>query len=179
MSTKRTKYIVFDRDGTLIKHVPYLYEKEKVKLLPYAKEIIEIFKSKKYKLFLHTNQSGVGRGFFNIDDCIRCNNKMIELIGMGDDIFEEICIATDYPPNKLTYRKPSIRFGLEIIKKYKISNSDLYYVGDAITDIETANKLQCNSIGVRTGEFDLKHKLLERPDLNTKVIESFKELFYL
>ena len=175
----KTKYIVFDRDGTLIKHVPYLYEKEKVELLPYVKEMIEVFKSKKYKLFLHTNQSGIGRGLFNIDDCISCNNRMIELIGMGKDIFEEICIATDYPPNKITYRKPSIKFGLEILKKYKISNSDLYYVGDATTDIETANKLQCNSYGVRTGEFDLKKKLLERPDLNTKVIESLKELFYL
>ena len=104
---------------------------------------------------------------------------MIELIGMGKDIFEEICIAPDYPVNKKTYRKPSIKFGLEILKKYKISNSNLYYVGDAITDIETANNLQCNSYGVRTGEFDLKQKLLERSDLKTKVIDSLKELYNL
>ena len=176
---KKTKYIVFDRDGTLIKHVPYLYEEEKVELLPYVTDLIKVFKSKKYKLFLHTNQSGIGRGLFSLDDCISCNNKMIELIGMGEDIFEEICIAPDYPGNKITYRKPSIKFGLEILKKYKISNSDLYYVGDAITDIQTANNLQCHSFGVRTGEFDLKQKLLERPDLKTKVIDSLKELFNL
>ena len=104
---------------------------------------------------------------------------MIELIGMGKDIFEEICIAPDFPANKITYRKPSIKFGLEILNKYKISNSDLYYIGDAISDIETANNLQCNSFGVRTGEFDLKQKLVERSDLKAIVIDSLKELFNL
>tara|TARA_B110000003_G_C16432141_1_gene450516 strand:+ start:183 stop:743 length:561 start_codon:yes stop_codon:yes gene_type:complete len=176
---KKTKYIIFDRDGTLIKHIPYLFDKNKVELLPNVTELIKIYKSKNYKLFLHTNQSGIGRSYFNINDCISCNNKMIELIGLGKDIFEEICIASDFPPNNITYRKPSIKFGLEILKKYKISNSDLYYIGDAISDIETANNLNCKSFGVRSGEFDLKEKIKERPELKTIVIDSFKDIFDL
>lgn len=176
---KKTKYIIFDRDGTLIKHVPYLFEKDKVELLPHVIELIKIFKSNNYKLFLHTNQSGIGREYFSLNDCIKCNNQMIELIGMGKDVFDRICIAPDFPPNDITYRKPSIKFGKEIIDKYKICSSDLYYIGDAISDIETANNLKCNSFGVRTGEFDLKEKIIERPDLKTTVIDTFKEIFDL
>ena len=113
----KIKYIIYDRDGTLIKHIPYLFEPEKVELLPYVIELLKVFKSKDYKLFLHTNQSGIGRGYFDINDCISCNNKMIELIGLGKDVFEKICIAPDFPPNNNSYRKPSTKFGNEIIKK--------------------------------------------------------------
>lgn len=176
---KKTKYIIFDRDGTLIKHVPYLFKVDDVELLPDVIDLIKVFRSKNYKLFLHTNQSGIGRGFFNLNDCISCNNKMIELIGLGKHIFEEICIAPDFPPNNITYRKPSTKFGLEIMNKYNITNSSLYYIGDAISDIETANNLKCNSFGVRTGEIDLKEKLNERSDLNTTIINSLKDLFDL
>lgn len=175
----KIKYIIFDRDGTLIKHIPYLFEPEKVELLPYVIELLKIFKSKDYKLFLHTNQSGIGRGYFGMNDCISCNNKMIELIGLGEDVFEKICIAPDFPPNKNTYRKPSTKFGNEIINKYKITSSDLYYIGDAVSDIETANNLNCNSFGVRTGEFDLKDKLIENSNLKTIIINSFRDIFDL
>ena len=175
----KIKYIIFDRDGTLIKHIPYLYEPEKVELLPHVIELLNVFKSKDYKLFLHTNQSGIGRGYFDINDCVSCNNRMIELIGLGKDIFEKICIAPDFPPNKNTYRKPSIKFGNEIINKYKISCSDLYYIGDAISDIKTANKLNCKSFGVRTGQYDLKFKILENPNLKTIIINSYKDIFDL
>ena len=179
MTLKKTKYIIFDRDGTLIKHIPYLFDKDKVELLPNVIKLIKTFKSKNYKLFLHTNQSGIARGYFSLNDCINCNNKMIELIGMGKDIFEEICIAPDFPANKITYRKPSVKFGLEILNKYQISNSDLYYIGDALSDIETANNLNCKSFGVRTGEFDLKEKIIERPDLKTTIVDDLKEIFDL
>ena len=37
------KYIVFDRDGTLIKHIPYLFEPNKVELLPTVKESLKLF----------------------------------------------------------------------------------------------------------------------------------------
>ena len=176
---KKIKYIIFDRDGTLIKHIPYLFEPDKLELLPNVIELLKIFKSNGYKLFLHTNQSGIARGYYDINDCINCNNKMIDLIGLGEDIFEQICIAPDYPPQKLTYRKPSIKFGMEVMNKYKISRTDLFYIGDSISDIKTAHSLKCHSFGVRTGEFDLKDRLEEYPELKTTVIDSLKDIFDL
>ena len=75
---------------------------------------------------------------------------------MGENIFEKICIAEDYPPLKDTYRKPSPKFGLEIIEKYKIDKQNLFYVGDSISDLETALNIGCKSFGVNTGLVDLK-----------------------
>lgn len=170
------KYIVFDRDGTLIKHEPYLYLPSRVKLLPNVIDLIKQFKEKGYLLFLHTNQSGVGRGFYKIQDVINCNNKMLELIGLGDKIFENICVAHDYPPTKKSYRKPSVKFGLEILNKYKIKRNQLYYIGDSVVDIETANNLKCNAIGVRTGEFDLKEKIKNKKNLKYSLFDDMKKI---
>ena len=150
-----TKYIVFDRDGTLIKHIPYLFEPNKVELLPTVKESLELLKSNGFKFFLHTNQSGVSRKYFNKSDVDMCNNKLLSLVGEGRNLFEEICIAMDYPAKKITYRKPSPKFGIEIMRKYKINKENLFYVGDSLSDLETAQNIGCKCFGVNTGLIDL------------------------
>ena len=151
-----SKYIVFDRDGTLIKHIPYLSNPSQVKLFGDTIKSINLLRENGVKLFLHTNQSGVSRNFFKIEDAISCNNKLIELLGMGENIFEKICIAEDYPAKEDSYRKPSPKFGLEIIKKYKIDKQNLIYVGDSLSDLETALNIGCKCFGVNTGLVDLK-----------------------
>jgi D-glycero-D-manno-heptose 1,7-bisphosphate phosphatase len=151
-----SKYIVFDRDGTLIKHIPYLSNPSQVKLFGDTIKSINLLRENGVKLFLHTNQSGVSRNFFKIEDAISCNNKLIELLGMGENIFEKICIAEDYPAKEDSYRKPSPKFGLEIIEKYKINKQNLFYVGDSTSDLETALNIGCKCFGVNTGLIDLK-----------------------
>tara|TARA_Y100000741_G_scaffold206989_1_gene157537 strand:- start:91 stop:627 length:537 start_codon:yes stop_codon:yes gene_type:complete len=149
------RYIVFDRDGTLIKHIPYLHKVEEVELFNDTIKSIKILKRNGFKFFLHTNQSGISRKYFSIDDVIKCNNKLITMIGLGNDLFEDICIAEDYPRKKNSYRKPSPKFGLEIIDKYKIKKENLFYVGDSVSDLQTGNNIGCHSYGVNTGLVDL------------------------
>ncbi len=158
------RYIIFDRDGTLIKHKKYLHKPEDVKLIPGSRDIILNFLKKGYSLFLHTNQSGVSRGYFKIEDVKKCNNQMIKLLNINSKIFEDICIASDYPPGIDSYRKPSTKFGLEIIKKYKIESNQLIYIGDNTSDLETAYKLNCIGYGIC---LDKKNSFLDK-DIVTK-----------
>tara|TARA_Y100000768_G_scaffold1265_1_gene1002 strand:+ start:676 stop:1212 length:537 start_codon:yes stop_codon:yes gene_type:complete len=162
----KNKFIVFDRDGTLIKHIPYVYKVKDIKLFDDTIKSIELLKKNDFKFFLHTNQSGISRKYFTMDDVVKCNNKLIDLIGLGNDLFEDICIAEDYPPKKNSYRKPSPRFGLEIIKKYKINKNDLFYIGDSISDLQTGNNIGCYSYGVNTGLIDLKSNCLNIDQYN-------------
>tara|TARA_B100001057_G_C22551030_1_gene833448 strand:- start:105 stop:650 length:546 start_codon:yes stop_codon:yes gene_type:complete len=171
------RYIVFDRDGTLIKYKPYLFKPDDVRLTEGSREIISNFLERGYMLFLHTNQSGIGRGYFKIEDVLECNKKMIQLLNIKTKIFEEICIAGDYPPDKNSYRKPSPRFGKEIITKYKIQSDELIYIGDNTSDMETAFRLNCKAYGIN---FNDKVQLLDKKNIaekfNYKVYESFLEI---
>ena len=174
---RTAKGIVFDRDGTLIEYVPYLSEPKDIRLVSGIIEVLKLFKKQGFKLFLHTNQSGVGRGIYSIEDVKKCNCNILKLINLGDDIFDKICIADDFPPSNNTYRKPSPRFGEEIISEFKIAKSNLTYIGDNISDLETAKNIGCKAIGVNYGVHNLKEILKKRDDLEYPIIEEIKEAY--
>ena len=140
--------VCFDRDGTLIKHIPYLFNKEEVELLPTVKEAFALCKQYNIKLFLHTNQSGVSKNKFTLQDVIDCNNRMCDLLNIA---FDDICIATENVVTDSNFRKPSPLFGKLIMKKFNISNTNLAYIGDNITDLQTAKNCNCLGLGVNTG----------------------------
>ena len=174
---KKTKAIIFDRDGTLIEYIPYLHKPKDVKLVNGVKEVLRLLKMRGFKLFLHTNQSGISRGLYSLEDVVSCNNQMLKLLNLGEDVFDKTCVAEDFPPSENTYRKPSPRFGNEILKDYNIDKSDLTYVGDNISDLETANNIGCNGLGVSYGIDDLKIKLNKRKDLDFIVLDSLLEVY--
>ncbi|MDA9669582.1 HAD-IIIA family hydrolase [Flavobacteriaceae bacterium] len=172
----KIKYVILDRDGTLIKYIPYLFEKEKVELITGTLEAINQLIKKNIKIYLHTNQSGVGRGYFGISDVVDCNNKMIELIGLGQNIFQEICVAPDFPPSKVSYRKPSSLFANELIKKYDLDKKAIVYVGDSISDLKTAKNVGCNAYGVMSGGYDLETLIKSETDLKYDIFSNLLEV---
>jgi len=172
----KIKHVILDRDGTLIKYIPYLFEKEKVELITGTLEAINQLIKKNIKIYLHTNQSGVGRGYFGISDVVDCNNKMIELIGLGQNIFQEICVAPDFPPSKVSYRKPSSLFANELINKYNLNRDSIVYIGDSISDLRTAKNVGCIAFGVMSGGYDLKTLIKSEKDLNYDIFPNLLEV---
>lgn len=98
--------IFLDRDGTLIVDKHYLKDPADVEVLPGVPEAIKIFQSLGCRLFLFSNQSGVGRGLLTMTDVKLCNQAMLEQIGCGN-FFCDICIAPEKPDDPVQYRKPS------------------------------------------------------------------------
>jgi D-glycero-D-manno-heptose 1,7-bisphosphate phosphatase len=128
------KALFLDRDGTLIEHEPYLHKPEEVVLLPGTTEALSQAMSAGYLLFLFTNQSGVGRGYFKLEDVQRVNARLIEMLGLGPDVFTETCVAPEPPGTPSLYRKPSPRFIQEMITKYDLIPAHSWMVGDSPSD---------------------------------------------
>lgn len=76
------KALFLDRDGTIIADKHYLADPAGVELLPGAREALHGFLADGWRLFLFTNQSGVGHGLFTLEDARRCNARMDELLGL-------------------------------------------------------------------------------------------------
>ena len=164
-----TCFVFLDRDGTLIRHIPYLCDPSKVELLPTVQDGLQRLRQAGCRLFLHTNQSGVARGYFTLEQAEACNARMIELIGLGDTIFDEICIATEGPDEEPIYRKPSPRFAMEVLDRTNATPERLYYVGDNPTDLLTALNVGGTGLGVQTGEFQL-HELFAQTEPQGRVL---------
>lgn len=130
--------IFLDRDGTLIENRHYLGSPEGVALLPGVREALRWARDNGTKLFLFTNQSGVGRGYFTMADVEAVNRRMIEMLGLGDDLFAAVCIAPEAPGDSIAYRKPSPRFILEMLAEHGLAADACWMVGDGPADWEAA-----------------------------------------
>lgn len=130
------KALFLDRDGTLIVHRPYLADPAGVELLPGVRETLHRALADGYLLFLFSNQSGVGRGYFTLDDVHRCNARMLELLKLPFGGFDDICIAPERPDEPSRYRKPSPRFISEMIARYSLRSDQTWMIGDAPSDVE-------------------------------------------
>ena len=128
--------VFLDRDGTLIENRHYLASPEGVAVLPGVREALARARAAGAKLFLFTNQSGVGRGMFTLADVMAVNQRMIEAIGLGDDLFAGICIAPERPDEPVVYRKPSPRFIHEMIAEHAVAPEAAWMVGDSPADWE-------------------------------------------
>jgi D-glycero-D-manno-heptose 1,7-bisphosphate phosphatase len=153
--------LILDRDGTLIEHVPYLSDPAEVRLLPGVREALQIARDAGVRLFMHSNQSGIGRGMFEMSDVVACNQRLIELLDMGPAPFERICTAPEAPDQPSVYRKPSPRFAREIIDEYALHPAAVWYLGDRGSDLATAHAAGTRGVGVATGLDDLRAELAE------------------
>ena len=146
------KALFLDRDGTIIEDTHYLHKPEEVRLIPGVAEALTIALKKKYSLFLFTNQSGIGRGYYTLADAIACNNEMIEQLNLGPDIFKEICIAQETPEQPQKYRKPSPKFILEMLEQYSLEADKCWMVGDRLSDLEAGINGKLQAAFVSTGK---------------------------
>ena len=127
-----------DRDGTLIRHVDYLHEPDKVELLPGVKETIALLLERSALVFILTNQSGVGRGYFDIDAVYACQRRLFELLEIKPSQLAGWCIAPEAPDVTGGYRKPSPRFIREAQAKFNFDLNNAHVIGDTLVDLETA-----------------------------------------
>jgi D-glycero-D-manno-heptose 1,7-bisphosphate phosphatase len=156
--------LFLDRDGTLIRHIPYLSDPAQVELLPGVKAALQHALKKGFLLFLLTNQSGVGRGWFTMEAVEHCNARMLELLELPSPGFTALCIAPEAPDVPSLYRKPSPRFILEMIAAHKLNPAECYMVGDAPSDVEAAHAAHVNAVAVGA-QFELAGEGQSFPDL--------------
>ena len=149
-----SKALFLDRDGTLILDKHYLADPAGVELIPGVAGALARVRNLGYRLFIHTHQSGIGRGLYTVDDVHRCNVRMDELLGLPAPIFDDICIAPEAPEQPAEYRKPSPRYIFESIARYRLDPRQCWMVGDRTSDVEAGLNAQINAVAVCTGKLD-------------------------
>ncbi len=145
------KALFLDRDGTIIRHKSYLCRPEEVEILPGVSKALQRAINLDYLLFLVTNQSGIGRGFFKLDAALAVNARMEELLGIKRPVFAETCIAPETPDDQPVYRKPSPKFILEMINKYRLDPRRCYMIGDSRSDVLTGLNAGINAVALESG----------------------------
>ena len=85
--------VFLDRDGTLIAEKNYLRRPEDVEIFPGTRAGLETAGDAGFKLFIVSNQSGIGRGYFTLADVERVNEHLCRELARDGVRFEKIYIA--------------------------------------------------------------------------------------
>lgn len=130
----------------------YLHRPEDVTVFPGAAGALRQLQSARFKLFIVSNQSGVGRGFFTLDDVARVNARLIAELAREGARFEKIYVAPEAPDQPSRARKPSPQFLFDARDEFGIRLEESYIIGDKLIDLECGwNAGVKKSILVRTG----------------------------
>lgn len=132
----QSKAVFFDRDNTLIIDSDYMHKIEDFKLYPDTLSSLKLLQDKNYKIFIVTNQSGVGRGYFNLDQMHAFNKYMLKCFTESGIEIAELVYCPHSPEDKCDCRKPEPKLINELINKYGIDKSSSYMVGDKLSDAE-------------------------------------------
>jgi D-glycero-D-manno-heptose 1,7-bisphosphate phosphatase len=161
-SPVRSRRAVFlDRDGTLNLERNYLSDPEQLELFPGSGEALRRIMDSGYLLFIVTNQSGIGRGYYTEADLHAVNRRLVERLASQGIRFERIYFAPEAPEQPSRGRKPSPQFLFDARDEFGLDLAQCFMVGDKIADVECGwNAGVKASVLVRTGygaETELKH----------------------
>ncbi len=190
--------VILDRDGTINVDTGYVSDPDGLVLIPGAAKAIGDFKRLGLKVIVLSNQSGIGRGYFSLDDLQSVNNKLSELLLLEDSeaVIDEFLICPHSPDDFCGCRKPQVslldsllsRFIRASVEEYKVvldgkklscSWSELcWVVGDKLSDTGVGEALELpheNRFLVLTGNGQSEVKSIESRDLAPLVVDSIVE----
>lgn len=143
--------IFFDRDGTLIEERHYLSDPAQVALVPGAAEAVRRAREAGFLAVVLTNQSGVGRGYFRMEDVEAVHRRMEELLAASGAELDAIYVCPHAPEEDCPCRKPRTGLVERAARDLEIDLSRSWMIGDKPADIELARNAGMRSVLVMTG----------------------------
>jgi len=150
------KAVLVDRDDTLAADVPYCDEPGKFHLFPGVPEAIYRLNEAGYIVIVITNQSGISRGFFDVDTLAAIHDKMIREIEAGGGRIDGIFYCPHHPDEKCSCRKPETGMGISAIVAHNINPKESFMIGDLEKDMEFGKRL-----GLRTHQVTEKRTFVD------------------
>src|SRR4029077_3434454 len=123
--------IFIDRDGTIMEDCVYCSDPKKVKLFPGATEALRRLKSNGFKLIIITNQSGIGRGLFTLEQYRAVEAEVLRQL--GDGLIDASYFCPDAPGQHCNCRKPATGMVCAAAREHQLDLSRSFLVGDKET----------------------------------------------
>lgn len=123
---------------------------EDIEYFPDSLKALEIFQSLGFDLYVVTNQSGVGRGYFSLENVYvihrQLQNDMRE-VKLAP--FKDFAICPHAPQDNCECRKPSGKMITDLMEKYDLTPDHCYMVGDKLIDAEAGRNAGIQGVLVR------------------------------
>lgn len=133
------KLVVLDRDGTINRASDeFIKSPEEWHPLPGAMEAISRLNHAGYHVVLATNQSGLGRGLFDVAALNAVHSHMIKTLAAAGGRIDAIFYCPHAPDEGCGCRKPWPGLFAQIAERYGVSLQGVPCIGDSLRDMQAA-----------------------------------------
>lgn len=146
------KLVILDRDGVINEDSPnFIKSVAEWQPVPGSLEAITLLCQAGFRVFVASNQSGIGRGLLDFDALFAIHDKMqralAELGGRIDGIF----YAPEHPSQASEMRKPAPGMLKDLAKRLNVSLDGVPFVGDSGSDLDAARAAGARPVLVLSG----------------------------
>ena len=147
------KLIILDRDGVINQDsAGFIKGPDEWKPIPGSVEAIARLTQAGYRVVVATNQSGIGRGLFDMATLNAINAKMHKVVNQAGGRIEAIFYCPDTAESDSRYRKPNPGMMVEIGERFATPLDEVPAVGDSLRDLQAAAAAKAQPILVLTGK---------------------------
>ena len=147
------KIVILDRDGVInFDSDNYIKSPAEWKPIPGSIEAIARLNQGGYRVVVATNQSGIGRGLFDMATLNAINDKMMEMVFRQGGRIDALFFCPHTNDDNCNCRKPRTGMFEEISARFHVDLKGVPCVGDALRDLQVADAVGGQPILVLTGK---------------------------
>jgi D-sedoheptulose 7-phosphate isomerase len=147
----KRRFVILDRDGTIIFERHYLSDPSEVQLLPGSAAGLRAMRELGLGVIVITNQSAIGRGIINKAQLDLIHKRFGELLEQEGVFLDGIYFCPHLPEEECDCRKPAPALLRSAARELNFDPSQSFVVGDKVCDIELGRRVGATTILVRTG----------------------------
>jgi rfaE bifunctional protein nucleotidyltransferase chain/domain len=140
--------VLLDRDGTLIRNVPFLHDPGKVEVLPGVIDGLLKLQAAGLRLAIVTNQQGIGLGYYSVQDFIAVNQRLLRQLGACGVRISKIYFCPHSLGEQCSCRKPATGMITRAMRDLEVAPERTFLVGDTDEDMQAGADAGCRTIRV-------------------------------
>ena len=144
--------VFLDKDGTLIDDLPYNVDPRRIRLARGAREAVRRLAAAGFRIVIVTNQSGVARGYYDIDDLEAVARHLAAELGAMGAVLDGFYACPHLPDGLNDYavecdcRKPGCALVQRAVADLRLRPDGAWFVGDTWMDMVAGRSSGCRTI---------------------------------
>jgi D-glycero-D-manno-heptose 1,7-bisphosphate phosphatase len=145
------RYILLDRDGTIVVEKNYLSTVDGIELLPGAVDGLRKLQDAGFGLIVVTNQSGIARGLLTLGTLAEIHAELQRQLAAGGVRIDAFYSCPHVPEDDCDCRKPKPLLALRAASDFGFDLRRAFVIGDKPADIDLGRNCGAHTILMRTG----------------------------
>jgi D-glycero-D-manno-heptose 1,7-bisphosphate phosphatase len=145
--------VLLDRDGTLIRDIPFLHDPAQVELLPGVAEGLVKLQTAGLRLAIVSNQQGIGLGYFATQDFIAVNQKLLGQLSPHGVRISRVYFCPHSLAEQCQCRKPAAGMIHRALRDFEVVPGQTFVMGNTEADMLAGSAAGCRTVLVRAGDF--------------------------